>query len=176
MQSNADTKREFLDFGVDRPPDGTLVFRGDEDCEISLPLADLPTAVTNPECQHCGEMFTPRKGTGGRPQIYCSAPCRTAANATRPKPEPPAQPPSLPAIVTPKPPQPPQPPEFDWWGNNADVVIPEQQGIAVYENLRGEIVIRQKRDWCDEDDTYIAVQRQNLRTLIDKLVDMEGDR
>jgi hypothetical protein len=34
----------------------------------------------NLECEHCGRPFTPRLGSGGRRQRFCSSECRTAFN------------------------------------------------------------------------------------------------
>jgi hypothetical protein len=34
--------------------------------------------------EHCRSPFEPRKGSGGKPQIYCSAECRKASRANVP--------------------------------------------------------------------------------------------
>jgi len=47
-------------------------------------------------------------------------------------------------------------PEFDWYGDDT-IVVQEQLAVAVYTNPRGNVVIRQKADWCDEDDIWIVI-------------------
>ena len=63
--------------------------------------------------------------------------------------------------------------EFDWL-TAEEVCISEQQGIAVYEAKDGDIVIRQQRAWCDDEDSMIWVKPDNLMKLIDKLCDLAG--
>jgi len=49
-------------------------------------------------------------------------------------------------------------PDFDWH-NDDDVVVQEQQAVAVYRNPRGCIVVRQKGDWYGhEDDVWIVIE------------------
>jgi hypothetical protein len=43
--------------------------------------------------------------------------------------------------------------EWSWIPRkNPDIVIHSQPAIAVYENPQGAIVLRQERDWCEEED------------------------
>jgi hypothetical protein len=63
--------------------------------------------------------------------------------------------------------------EFDWLKNDA-VVVPTQLALAVYENPQGAIVIRQERDWCQEEDSFIVIEQKNLMTVIDRLCDIAG--
>jgi hypothetical protein len=61
------------------------------------------------------------------------------------------------------------PAEEEWsWipRKNPDIVIHSQPAIAVYENTAGAIVLRQETDWCDDEDTVIWVQPDNLDLLI----------
>jgi hypothetical protein len=61
-------------------------------------------------------------------------------------------------------------PAREWeWHDNEHVVIQGQSAIALYLNPRDVVVIRQERDWCDEDDPFICVRPENLPRLIDKL-------
>lgn len=57
--------------------------------------------------------------------------------------------------------------DFNW--NEAreagQVVVPEQQAIAVYENPHGDVVLRQEAPMGD-DDHFIYVQHTYLPTLI----------
>ncbi len=57
---------------------------------------------------------------------------------------------------------------FDWRGD-PDVLAHRQLAIAVYENERGEVVIRQEADWNDDEDTYIVVAREHVPALIRRL-------
>lgn len=59
--------------------------------------------------------------------------------------------------------------DFDWSRDKGDVVVQQQQAVAVYWNPRDSLVIRQERDWNDDDDHYIVVAAQNLPTLIERL-------
>ncbi len=43
-------------------------------------VLELPS--TTP-CEKCGDRFTPRSGSGGRPQKFCTEECRRAADADR---------------------------------------------------------------------------------------------
>lgn len=51
------------------------------------------------------------------------------------------------------------PDEFDW-DNDESVVLREQRGTAVYRNKAGEIVIRQKGPWPD-DDSFLYISPEN---------------
>jgi hypothetical protein len=46
-------------------------------------------------------------------------------------------------------------PGFDW-ANDECVVLHKQPAIAVYPNNMGTIVIRQERDWDEDEDTIIV--------------------
>lgn len=60
--------------------------------------------------------------------------------------------------------------EFNWSDarKSGDEIIPEQAAVAVYENANGDVVIRQKSDY-GEDDHYIYVQHAYLPRLITAL-------
>src|SRR4030088_1216666 len=58
---------------------------------------------------------------------------------------------------------------FDWSPDNPDVVMPEQPATAVYLNRWGQAVIRQQRDWDDEEDTYVRINLHHVQALIDAL-------
>ncbi len=49
-----------------------------------------------------------------------------------------------------------------------DIVVPQQNQIAVYTNSRNEVVIRQ-HGWPD-DDTIILVARENAKRLADAIL------
>jgi len=65
--------------------------------------------------------------------------------------------------------------EFNWYGNEADIVIPEQAAIAVYLNPRGDIVIRQRAEWCEEHDTVIVLAPAHASTLARAILDAAGE-
>ena len=63
-------------------------------------------------------------------------------------------------------------PDFDWDDPEA-VVLREQPETAVYWNPKGELVIRQRRDYPDEDQ-FIYIAAANVDSFIDKLTDIAG--
>lgn len=70
---------------------------------------------------------------------------------------------------------PPQPcgEEFDW-SDRDSIVLQEQRRTAIYWNLNGDLVIRQEKDWNDNDDCFIVISSGNLQAFIDRLCDMAG--
>lgn len=51
---------------------------------VSAQLGPKPPTLEltgNPTCDHCGQPFTRRAGSGGKPQRFCGAECRKAHNA-----------------------------------------------------------------------------------------------
>src|ERR1700690_2344280 len=88
-------------------------------------------AVSASLCERCSNPFTPRRGTGGKPQRFCSEECRRQFHAA--------------ALPTPIP-EPPDPDEFDW-ATDDSVVLKEQPATAIYFNRRDQLVIRQERSW-----------------------------
>ncbi len=61
--------------------------------------------------------------------------------------------------------------DFDW-AKDETVIFREQKATAVYLNEDGAAVIRQEKNWDEEDDIYIVVQPANLRRLISSLIDL----
>lgn len=55
---------------------------------------------------------------------------------------------------------------FNWSG--PDVIVSKQAAVAVYENERGEVVIRQEGD-MGEDDHFVYVAFHHLPALMEKL-------
>src|SRR3954453_13463608 len=99
-------------------------------------------------CEHCGKPFTPRKGTGGKPQRFCSTECRLAfhADAQRGQHSPTCS--AATTLAAPKVPSEAKAAQwdddgFDWFDHSSEspVVLPEQQAVAVYFNRNGELVI-----------------------------------
>jgi hypothetical protein len=63
------------------------------------------------------------------------------------------------------------PEEFDWTGDN--VVLLEQPATAVYFNRDGDLVIRQRATFQD-DDPAIFITAGNIDRFLDKLCDACG--
>lgn len=57
---------------------------------------------------------------------------------------------------------------FDWSDKEA-VVVPQQDAIAVYANPDGELVIRRRRDWDEDEDKVIVVSALNISSLIEAM-------
>jgi hypothetical protein len=63
----------------------------------------------------------------------------------------------------------PGPDEFDWDNDDAVVVKP-RPGVAVYQNLRGDVVIRvQNIDDLFDEDNFAFLSDEALRPVIDAL-------
>ena len=53
--------------------------------------------------------------------------------------------------------------DFDW---TTDVVVfPSTQGVAVYQNAQGNLVIRQQQSALEEEDTWIGVPIERANAL-----------
>jgi len=61
---------------------------------------------------------------------------------------------------------------FDWSGDS--VVLEEQLRVAVYIGERGDLVIRQRADWNQDEDTVVLIAPQNIMEFVDKLTDVAG--
>ena len=136
-------------------------------------------------CQHCLKAFTPRKGTGGKPQRFCGTECRTAFHAEAQRCQ---RGPTCDAETTlPAATQPPASKaaqagsdedgtctEFDWLKDEGDVVLPSQAAIALYFNRRGDLVIRQEADFARDEDSFVYVEKGNVQAFLDKLCDVCG--
>ena len=62
--------------------------------------------------------------------------------------------------------------EFDWSGDDVDVIVPEQAKIAVYINVNDAIVIRQ-HGW-PEDDQWVYVRRSDAERLARAILEAAG--
>ncbi len=54
--------------------------------------------------------------------------------------------------------------DFNW--NDGSVVYNSRQGIAVYLNGAGDIVIRQEGDMYDPEDAFVVVEKDKARAVI----------
>ena len=144
--------------------------------DLLTPVADAETPPL-PLCAHCEHPFDPRKSSGGQPQRFCAPECRAAFHAQRSQRGPTCtQSESVSAVIPPPEKSPPAATadDFDWTTGADSVLVPEQQAIAAYWNTSGNLVIRQERSWCDDEDSFIVVHSGNVHALIEKLCDVAG--
>jgi hypothetical protein len=66
--------------------------------------------------------------------------------------------------------------DFDWTKNKDLVVVADQAAIAVYENPTGAAVIRKERDWNEDDDIFIVIQRQNIQAVVNGLLALMNEK
>ena len=59
--------------------------------------------------------------------------------------------------------------DFEWKDGEEDVVFPSVQGVAVYRNPQGSVVIRQQAGPLEEEDTFILVPQVHVAALIEAL-------
>jgi hypothetical protein len=118
-------------------------------------------------CERCGNTFQPRKGSGGKPQRFCSPECRKGM-------VPDAKPNAEPVLNV-----------GEDVGKNIgkdvgsdvgddddeNIVVPEQLKIEVYFNRFGDIVIMQE----DSHGPYVRVRPENLPFLIGRLQEIESN-
>lgn len=55
------------------------------------------------------------------------------------------------------------------WRDTDSVVVRQQDAIAVYSNPDGDLVIRRRRSWDEEDDVWIVLAQTQIRTVIDAM-------
>jgi hypothetical protein len=118
-------------------------------------------------CEQCGNSFTPRQHSGGRPQRFCSSKCRQASHTPAE-----ASQASLPAIVHPPALKPAENDSDFNWSDDDSIILREQPATACYFNKEGSLVIRQRR-WPD-DDTFIFIAAGSIADFLDKLTDICG--
>jgi hypothetical protein len=156
--------------------------------EGATPLLELSPA---PICEQCSQPFAPRERSGGKPQRFCSPECRSAFHSENRQRD--QRAPTCSAI-TDQPATPIAEPvsaetratlaalieehaepfeDFDWFKDDS-IVLEEQPAIAIYQNGRQHIVIRQRAMYEQEGDSFISIAPHNLMTLIDRLCDMAG--
>jgi hypothetical protein len=134
-------------------------------------------------CEQCGKPFTPRTGSGGKPQRFCSPECRMAFHAEN-KPQRSQRGPTcddaanLPSVIArpaPESARAPTPEDSDFdWRTDDSVILRQQPATAIYYNREGSLVIRQEREWDRYEDTYIFIAPQNIDSFLEKLCDMAG--
>ncbi len=58
--------------------------------------------------------------------------------------------------------------DFSWRDADA-VVVRQQDAIAVYSNPDGDLVIRRRQAWNEDEDVWIVVAQAQIRTVIDAM-------
>jgi hypothetical protein len=58
--------------------------------------------------------------------------------------------------------------EFSWRDTDS-VVVRQQDAIAVYSNPDGDLVVRRRQAWDENDDVWIVVAQTQIRTVIDAM-------
>ena len=61
--------------------------------------------------------------------------------------------------------------DFDWSGDNRDVVLRAYGSVAVHENPFGDVVIRQERDAMEEDDHWVVVPVHDAELVAQAIID-----
>jgi hypothetical protein len=134
--------------------------------------------VTTATCEHCHQPFELRNGSGGKKKRFCSAACRKAFNNSRRPPPSETLAETLKKSPTPQTetlastPKVKDSNKFDW--NDVDIVQRELRETAIYWNTAGDLVIRQRAAWNEEDDPFLVIGANNVQEFIDRLCDMVG--
>lgn len=165
---------------------GTLIRNGGGE-QLLIPQADLDrieATAEPPTCMHCDGPLEPRRHSGGRPKLFCSDKCRSAHHAgcappSNPAVNPPSNAPTLPMDLPTT--EKPKPDDeggrpFDWTRDADAVVLRGQAAIAVYINTADDLVIRQEREWDQEDDPTIIIRKEHAQAFLDAICDALGVR
>ncbi|HEL3751349.1 TPA: hypothetical protein UMV35_003687 [Stenotrophomonas maltophilia] len=66
--------------------------------------------------------------------------------------------------------------KFNWSTTDRDtIVVPSVRGVAVYENDRGDVVIRQEAGPLDDEDSFVIVPKAFVPALIKALQAVEDE-
>lgn len=142
--------------------------------QLGATVTDRPSPATAPKCENCGNGFEPRKG--GKPQRFCSEPCRMAFHAgvreagkavTEANRATCTLPIDAPAIPE------PTSEEFDWL-TDPSVILVEQPETACYRNPTGALVIRQRASWNSQDDSFVFIAPQSIGDFLDEITEICG--
>ena len=128
--------------------------------------ATPPVPDTVLACEQCGEAFTP--GGRGSQQRFCSATCRIAFHNSKRVTETPAPAETLSAAPIYRAPELAPKPDFDWYADDAPIVVRAQSAIAAYHNRDGDVVLRRQADMnlYESEDSIVIVTQKNLPKLI----------
>jgi hypothetical protein len=53
------------------------------------------------------------------------------------------------------------------WNTDDFIILKEQRATAVYFNRMGELIVRQKAGWSDEEDSIVFVMPENFNGFLD---------
>jgi hypothetical protein len=145
-------------------------------------LVDNAITATDLErpCEHCHRPFKPREKSGGKAQRFCTPECRFSFHAQRGQRGGPhvGADDDAASEAAPSPNAALEAPQVKGsdsvWDNDEIVVFREQKLTAAYFNPDGDLVIRQLRDWNEDDDPCVIISANNIQTLIDRLCDLMG--
>ena len=65
--------------------------------------------------------------------------------------------------------------DFDWSENEEDTLFVSVGAVAVYENPKGDVVIRQQAVGYHDEDQFVVIPLRYLDTVIKKLEHMRLD-
>lgn len=63
--------------------------------------------------------------------------------------------------------------DFDW-STDKSVVLRSQRATAVYFNRRGDLVIRQEREWDEDSDPFMLITEHNIDPFLERLTVILG--
>jgi hypothetical protein len=181
---------------VNGPPIGPDLLASATQIEADKGGGDTPPLAPDPQhsqrtletCRQCGSTFAPRRG--GKRQAYCSPACRrafhdgppTAERSSKQRGQRGANAPSLhvPESVLKQvdrigreiraEERDQDEPEFDWFNDQA-IILREQRQVAIYRNRMDGLVMRQERDWHEDEDVFIVIAPENVRRFVDRLTE-----
>jgi hypothetical protein len=65
--------------------------------------------------------------------------------------------------------------DFDWKALEERCIVQQRvMRVAIYSNPSGDVVIRQERDWDEEDDPFIIIARANVPAAIEQMLMASG--
>jgi len=146
--------------------------------------AIVPLLDSAPACENCGNPFEPRKGSGGKPQRFCSHECWQAYHASdkpnvfqcaqRATLETPIAATAQPKTENDAPAVTPADEEDFHWTDDESIVLREQPATAIYINRDGSIAIRQERMWNEDEDSFVFVRPQNAIAFAKQFLKVAG--
>jgi hypothetical protein len=64
--------------------------------------------------------------------------------------------------------------DFDWYGNNPDIVVTTQMAVAVFENERGEICVRQQSEPWQDNDLWVTFSKDRAVIIARAVLKVAG--
>ena len=63
---------------------------------------------------------------------------------------------------------------WDWSDDADDVIVPEQPAVACYTNPAGDVVLRQRGAWNDDEDAWIWFSPEHARAIATAILQVAG--